>query len=79
MSAPVMGTAGEAVLYQLLRDGDVSPGRLEELVLDIEECRRGSIRYPGCGPLGFSMSNPHLARYAREIIARLEALSSTDP
>lgn len=66
----VPGTAGESVLYILLRDGDVAPGRLEKLIQDVEKARREE----NVGSEGFVLTNPHLAAYAKEIIARLERL-----
>ena len=65
----IPATAGESVLYTLLRD-DIAPGRIEQLVQEVEKVRKeGDV-----GPEGFILTNPYLANYAKELIARLEAL-----
>lgn len=54
-----------SLLYRLLRDGDVAPARLKELLDEVEETPPAvAVRYE----LG------HIARHAAEAADRLEAL-----
>ena len=51
----------EAFFYLLMRD-DVVPGRIEQIVRDIE---RGDV------DMTYVPSNPHVAAYAEELVKRL--------
>lgn len=53
-----------AILYDLLRDGPITPGQLEEAVREIEMA----------GQQEYLLSNGWLALYAKNIAARIEAL-----
>jgi hypothetical protein len=52
-------------LYRLIRDGDASPARLEELLDDVENC-------PPAVAIHYQM--PDIARYAVELADRLEQM-----
>jgi hypothetical protein len=67
---PEQGILAEAnplvpLFYHLLREGDVSPARLEQLISDLE-------RMPA--PLALVYEMPDLARHALDAAARVEAL-----
>lgn len=57
----------EAIFYILLRDGDLSPGRLEALLQELEEACVGE----NATTNHFRYSNGFLSRYVKDIIARI--------
>ena len=66
-SGAVDGDLLDAVIYRLIRDGYVSPGRFESIVQDVETDHDGKV----C-----RFSNGWLAAYAKDLADRFVSLRS---